>query len=128
MSTTNGLVSVIIPCYNQARFLGQAIESVSRQDYPQFEVIVVDDGSTDDTSEVAARYPGVRVIRQKQLGISAARNRGLRESTGSYLVFLDSDDRLLPHALRIGMNYLLDHSECAFVFGIHQKISADGSL
>lgn len=128
MPNTNGLVSVIIPCYNQAHFLGQAIESVLRQDYSDFEVIVVDDGSSDDTSEVAAGYPRVRIIRQPHEGISGARNRGLEESSGSYLVFLDSDDRLLPHALSVEVNYLRDHSRCAFVFGNHREIAADGSL
>ena len=98
------------------------------QDYPQFEVIVVDDGSSDNTPDIAARYPGVRVIRQEHQGPAVARNRGLRESTGSYLVFLDSDDRLMPHALRVGMKCLLDHAGCAFVFGNYREIAADGSL
>jgi len=62
------LVSVVIPCYNQARFLGEAIESALAQTYPHFEVVVVDDGSTDDTSKVSVRYPGVRLVRQDNLG------------------------------------------------------------
>src|ERR671914_179204 len=93
------LVSVVIPCYNQAHFLGEAIESVLAQNYPHFEVVVIDDGSTDNTSEVASRYPGVRCIRQENQGLAGARNTGIRHSSGSYLVFLDSDDRLLPDAL-----------------------------
>src|SRR5215212_9690625 len=92
------LVSVVIPCYNQAHFLSEAIESVLAQTHPNFEIIVVDDGSTDNTSEVAARYPGVRHIRQDNQGLAAARNTGLRESKGTCLVFLDADDRLLPNA------------------------------
>src|ERR671910_914102 len=71
-----GLVSVVIPCYNQARFLGEAIESVLAQTYPHFEIVVVDDGSTDNTQEVAARYPEVRCSRQHNQGLSAARNSG----------------------------------------------------
>ena len=90
------LVSVIITSYNQARFLSDAIESVLTQTYSQFEMVVVDDGSTDNASEVVARYPGVRYMRQDNQGLSAARNTGLRESNGAYLVFLDADDRLLP--------------------------------
>src|ERR687885_795015 len=113
------VVSVVIPCYNQAHFLGEAIESVLAQSYPHFEIVVVDDGSTDNTSEVAARYPGVRCIRQNNQGVAAARNTGIRESNGSYLVFLDADDRLLPEALEVGLEQLKVHPECAFVSGQH---------
>src|ERR687898_3616338 len=103
------LVSVVIPCYNQARFLGEAIESVLAQSYPHFEVIVVDDGSTDNTSEVAASYAGVRYIRQENQGLAGARNAGIRRSRGSYLVFLDADDRLLADALEAGLASLEEH-------------------
>jgi cellulose synthase/poly-beta-1,6-N-acetylglucosamine synthase-like glycosyltransferase len=75
-----GVVTVVIPCYNQAHFLGEAVESVLAQTYPRHEIIVVDDGSTDETSEVASRYPGVRLIRQENGGLSAARNAGLGQS------------------------------------------------
>lgn len=71
------LVSVIIPCYNQGRFLGDAIESVLQQTYLNFEIIVVDDGSADNTSRVASAHFTVRSIRQKNHGLSAARNAGL---------------------------------------------------
>ncbi len=127
MSTRKQLVSVIIPCYNQGRFLGEAIESVLAQTHPHFEIIVVDDGSTDDTSEVAARYPHVRCIRQKNQGQATARNTGLGATSGSYLVFLDSDDRLLPHALEAGLQCLNAHPECAFVSGQCQLIASGGS-
>jgi glycosyltransferase involved in cell wall biosynthesis len=85
-------ISVIIPCYNGAEFLAETIESVRRQTYPPLEVIVVDDGSTDNTGEVVARYPEVKYIRQKNQGGGVARNTGLRESKGDYLVFQDQDD------------------------------------
>src|ERR687890_856397 len=101
-----GLVSVVIPCYNQAHFLGEAIESVLAQSYPRFEIIVVDDGSTDDTSKVAARHPGGRYVYQNNQGVSAARNSGLARSEGEYVVFLDADDRLLPEALVAGFGGL----------------------
>src|SRR5215217_164041 len=122
------LVSVVIPCYNQAHFLGEAIESVLAQSYPNFEVVVVDDGSMDNTSEVASRYPEVRYVRQDNQGLSAARNKGVSQSKGSYLVFLDADDRLLPQALEVGVRCLEAHPECAFVFGWHRYIAADGSI
>ena len=122
------VVSVIIPCYNQAHFLSDAIESVLAQSYPCFETIVIDDGSPDNTAEVAARYPGVRYVRQTNQGLSAARNTGIRESSGQYLVFLDADDRLLPHALRDGLACFDEHPEAAFVSGHHRYINRDGSL
>ena len=121
------LVSVIITCYNQASFLGEAIESVKKQTYPHFEIIIIDDGSTDDTSEVAARYEGLKYLRQKNEGVVAARNRGLRESKGAYLTFLDGDDRLLPQALDISVQHLYAHPDCAFVYGRCAFIAADGS-
>lgn len=121
------LVSVIITSYNQARFLGDAIESVLTQSYSQFEVIVVDDGSTDNVLEVVARYPRLRYIRQDNQGLSAARNTGLRESNGAYVVFLDADDRLLPIAVETGVNCLRAHPKCGFVSGHYSVIKSDGS-
>src|SRR5215210_7397761 len=114
-----GLVSVVIPCYNQAHFLDEAIESVLSQSYTNFEVIVVDDGSTDTTSEVASGHAdaGVRLFRQENRGLAGARNRGLAESKGEYVVFLDSDDRLLGEALAVGVRELKSHPGCAFVAG-----------
>jgi glycosyltransferase involved in cell wall biosynthesis len=123
------LVSVVIPCYNQAHFLSEAIESVLCQGYTNVEVVVVDDGSTDNASEVASRYEraGVRLIRQENRGRSAARNRGLDEAQGKYVVFLDSDDRLLPEALEVGVKDLEAHPACAFVFGRTSVVGTDGS-
>src|SRR5215207_9860716 len=118
-----GLVSVVIPCYNQAHFLGEAIESVLDQSYPNFEIIVVDDGSPDDTSEVAGRYPEVRLVRQENRGLAGARNAGLSYSEGEYVVFLDADDRLLPEALEAGLKCLKAHSECAFASGRYRFIA-----
>ncbi len=120
-------VSVIIPCYNQARFLGDALASVAAQTQSAAEVIVVDDGSSDNTAEVARRYPGVRLVRQRNAGLAAARNSGLRHATGDYLVFLDADDRLLSSALQIGATALEERPEHAFVFGGVRYIGADGS-
>jgi glycosyltransferase involved in cell wall biosynthesis len=125
-------VSVVIPCYNQARFLGEAIDSVLSQGYTDLEIIVVDDGSKDGPEEVASRYaredPRVRFIRQENRGLAAARNRGLAEARGEYVVFLDSDDRLVLEALEVGVRELEAHPESAFVSGICRKITADGSI
>ncbi|MDF5727076.1 MAG: amino acid adenylation domain-containing protein [Rhizonema sp. PD38] len=122
-------VSVIIPSYNRAAFLPEAIESLLSQTYPMFEIVVVDDGSTDETKEVCARYPNVQYIYQSNQGVSVARNTGIRVSKGEYLLFLDSDDRLLPKAVEIGVNCINAHPEVGFVFGsyIFQSINADGS-
>ncbi len=121
---------MVIPCYNQAHFLADAIQSVLSQTYTDFEIVVVDDGSEDDTPEVASGYaaedPRVRLVRQENRGLAGARNRGLAESGGEYVVFLDSDDRLLEEALEIGIRELESHPGCAFVSGHYRPISADG--
>lgn len=122
------LVSVIIPSYNHAGFVGGTIESVLGQTHRRYEIIVVDDGSTDNSLEVIARYPGLHCISQKNQGVAAARNRGLRESTGDYVVFLDSDDRLLPEALEVGVNCLNAYPEYGFVAGRCNHIAIDGSF
>jgi amino acid adenylation domain-containing protein len=127
-SMTNS-VSVIIPAYNSARFLPEAIESVLRQTYSVFEIVVVDDGSTDETREICDRYPTVKYIYQTNQGIVGARNTGLHNSKGEYLIFFDSDDLLLPNAVEIGVNAFNVHPEVGFVFGnyILQSINPDGS-
>src|SRR2546423_219575 len=122
------LVSVIIPCYNHAQFLSQAIESVLAQSYLNFEVVVVDDGSTDNTAEVARCYSAVFYVRQKNAGLSSARNTGLQQSRGKFLVFLDADDRLLSHALETGIKSVREHPECAFVSGHCRVIDSSGGI
>ncbi|MEX8546204.1 MAG: glycosyltransferase family 2 protein [Mucilaginibacter sp.] len=114
------LVSVIIPCYNQGIYLEKAIESILSQSYRNFEIIVVDDGSTDQTKEVAQKYPLVKYVYQSNQGVSAARNIGIKNSTGELVVFLDADDWLLPDALFININYLIQNPEAAFVSGAHE--------
>ena len=120
------LVTIIIPCYNGAAFLEETLRSALAQSYRAVEVIVVDDGSTDSSPEIAQRLP-VRYIRQENRGLSAARNAGIRESKGSYVVFLDADDRLLPEAVESGLRVLQAHPECAIAVGDHVFIAADGS-
>jgi glycosyltransferase involved in cell wall biosynthesis len=95
-----GKVSVIIPTYNHAQFLSAAIQSVLSQTYQNFEIIVVDDGSTDNTKEVVGEFGSlVRFIWQENQGLSAARNTGLRLAQGEYIGFLDADDIWLPEFL-----------------------------
>lgn len=103
----SGLVSVIIPAYNRAGFITIALDSVRAQTYRPIECLVVDDGSDDDTERVAAEWGrkadaqfSLRYFRQENQGAAAARNRGLRESKGEFINFLDSDDRLLPETVQ----------------------------
>src|SRR5215212_8893489 len=95
-------VAVVIPCFEQARFLDGAIDSVLTQSCAADEIIVVDDGGDDDLSGIVSKYPNVRLIRQANRGLAASRNAGLREAKSDKIAFLDADDRLLPDAVRAG--------------------------
>ncbi len=127
MSTPLQSVSVVIPCYSQAHLLPEAISSACAQRGAAVEIVVVDDGSPDDVGGVAARFSGVRCIRQSNRGLSAARNTGLRASGGEFVVFLDADDRLLPGALAAGLECLASHPGSAFAYGDFRFMSADGT-
>src|SRR5688500_11873907 len=115
------LVSVIIPCFNQGKFLAEAIASVQKQTYPRVEIIVIDDGSVDDTRSVALSA-GVKYYYQENAGLSAARNTGIARSNGFFLVFLDADDILYPNAIEVNLEYLLQNPSWAFVSGGHDKV------
>jgi glycosyltransferase involved in cell wall biosynthesis len=124
------LVSIVIPCYNHGAFLAEALASIGTP-HARTEIVVVDDGSTDCTSDVVATFDTTndfRSVRQQNAGLAAARNRGLRESRGQFVVFLDADDRLAPGAVDIGTAMLDEHPECAFVFGRCQMMDRDGHL
>lgn len=102
-------VSVIIPTYNRSHFIGEAINSVLMQDIKDcdIEIIIVDDGSTDNTREVVKEFGNkVRYILQKNQGAGAARNRGIEEASGEWILFLDSDDRWLPYKLSLQFKVL----------------------
>ncbi len=100
MKNAEPTISVVIPCYNAAPFLRETIDSVLAQTHPALEVIVIDDGSTDDSANIAESYgPPVRVIRQHNQGESVARNRGMDEAKGDWIALLDADDLWLPHKL-----------------------------
>jgi hypothetical protein len=120
------LVSVVIPCFEQAHFLGTAIESVLAQDHPDLELIVVDDGSPDNVGAVAGSYPGVRCLRQENGGLAAARNAGLAEARGEFVLFLDADDRLLPEAIARGLDELRGDPEAAMAAGTWVLIGEEG--
>lgn len=118
MTGNNLLVSVIIPVYNCERYLAQAIESVLAQTYRPIEIIVVDDGSTDRSADVAKRFAvPVRYCFQSHSGSGAARNRGIRMATGSHFAFLDADDLWVQDKLACQMKAFNNDSELDMVFG-----------
>lgn len=113
-------VSVIIPCFNQAKFLPEAIDSVLAQTLDNLECIIVNDGSPDNTRDVIAKYllrdSRVRYLEQINLGVSAARNYGIQESVGRYIQFLDADDVIMPEKLKVQTELLNLESAPALSF------------
>jgi len=117
------LVSVIIPCYNHGRYLANAINSIyAQQGYANYEIVIVDDGSVDETKAVVASFSEVKYIHQQNAGLSAARNTGIVNSSGKYLIFLDADDWLMQDAIRVNLSYLDSNPDIAFVSGAHVKV------
>ena len=105
-------VSVIMPAYNTAQYIGDAIDSVLNQDYPNKELIIIDDGSTDGTVDIIRRYePAVTLLTQKNQGSAVARNAGLDAARGDYVAFLDSDDIWLPGKLTAQVTYMEQHPQ-----------------
>jgi glycosyltransferase involved in cell wall biosynthesis len=111
------LISVIIPTYNAARFLPEALGSIRQQAYEPLEIIVVDDGSTDGTKSLMAELPDVRYLHQSNQGPAAARNAGIQAARGDLLAFLDVDDLWTPDHLRLLLPHLLAEPQLRFVWG-----------
>ncbi|MFT6631187.1 MAG: glycosyltransferase involved in cell wall biosynthesis [Bacteriovoracaceae bacterium] len=109
--------SVIIPTFNRAQTLNRAIESVLRQTYKNFELIIVDDGSTDTTQSILNNYPQLKVIKQENQGVSHARNTGVKEARAEWVCFLDSDDEWLEGKLELQEQFLKDHPELNCIHG-----------
>lgn len=115
MNTEQNLVTVVIPCHNYGQYLGEAIESALNQTYQPVEVVVVDDGSMDESVEVASRYP-VTLLAQQNSGVCVAVNRGVSASSGAYVLRLDADDRLAPTYVDETLAELLRDPDTHFVY------------
>lgn len=112
-----GLVSVVIPAFNGAKYIGETIESILAQTYRPLEVLVVDDGSTDATGEIVQRFGDpVRYIRQQNAGTAAARNRAVAESRGEFIALLDQDDLWVPHKLERQIPRFAEDAQIGLVF------------
>ncbi|HUW82368.1 MAG TPA: glycosyltransferase family A protein [Phycisphaerae bacterium] len=136
------LVTIVIPTYNRADLLAETLDSVSAQTFRDYEIIVVDDGSTDHTAQmIARRSEPIRYFRQRNEGASSARNHGLREARGSLVAFLDSDDLWLPEYLQACVELLRQRDELAMVYcdftcigetgqpvNGHRKVQHDGDV
>lgn len=128
---TQPLVSVITATYNMGAYLGDTVESLLAQTHPAMEVVVVDDGSTDDeTPAVLARYaddPRVRIVRQENAGQTVAKNRGLREATGEFVGFCDADDLWRPEKVARQLPLFDDEGRVGVVYGNFQFIDGEGA-
>lgn len=123
------LVSTVVPTYNAARYIEETLQSIAdqRTDFDT-EIIVVDDGSTDDTRARVEAFVGARLIRQENAGPSAARNRGIAAARGRYVAFLDADDLWAPDKLAVQIAIFRDHPDLGLVFGDCRQFDASGPL
>lgn len=125
------LISVIVPCYNYARFLPETLECLLQQTYTNWECIVVDDGSTDNTQEVCRHYSQkdqrIRFIHQHNQGLSTARNNGIKAAKGTFIQLLDSDDTISDFKLEHQLNVFITHPETDMVYSNYKLMDEDGS-
>ena len=130
--TKQPIISVIVPCYNQGQYLAETLDSVLSSTLQDWECIIVNDGSTDNSADVAKRFverdSRFRLLYQQNAGPSAARNHGVNESTGEFILFLDGDDKIESEYISSGVSYLKRHTDCtlfyckARTFGSEEKI------
>ena len=109
-------ISVIIPVYNGEAYLREAIDSVLNQTYRPSEILIIDDGSTDNSASIAQSYPSICYIYQINQGVSAARNVGIQAAQGKFIAFLDADDMWTPNKLEVQLSYLLKHPHIGYTF------------
>jgi glycosyltransferase involved in cell wall biosynthesis len=126
---TTPTFSILMPVFNGAAHVGQAIESALVQSYPNFELIIVNDGSTDNSAQVIHPYladPRIGYIEQPNGGVAAARNAAIRVAKGRYIGFLDQDDLWLPEKLRLQVQYLDDRPDVGLVHANQSHFDSDG--
>ncbi|MGY4492045.1 glycosyltransferase family 2 protein [Pseudomonas sp. TE3610] len=130
MTSNDKLISVVVPTYNYAHYLPRVLDSVLGQWADDLELVIVDDGSTDDTGAVLARYaersPSIRVIRQPNGGAASARNLGVSNARGQYVLPLDADDELVPSALQVFRSMLTAHPGADLMLAGHLSVMPDG--
>ena len=126
MNLNEPTVSIVVPAYNAAPFISDALQSIQDQTYRDYEVIVVDDGSTDETAQVVSSFPSVRLLRQKNQGAAAAKNSGISAARGSYVAFLDADDTWMPSKLELQLAFLNDNPELGMAISEHIIVEEDG--
>jgi glycosyltransferase involved in cell wall biosynthesis len=119
-------ISVLTPVYDGARFLADALASARAQTWPAAEIIVVDDGSRDDSAAIAAATPGVTCIRAVHAGVAAARNRALAAAHGDFIAFLDADDLWTADKLEVQVGHMLEHPELGFTFTAQEVMLEPG--
>ena len=122
----NPLASIVVPVFNGEKYLDAALQSILDQDYRPIELIVVDDGSTDDTAGIAHSYEDVQYIYQENQGPSAARNAGIWVAHGEFISFLDADDRWTPDKLTVQIGYLQMHPDVDFVVAKRRMVIEEG--
>ena len=126
------MFTVVMPVYNHQAYVSEAIESVRSQTFENWELIIVDDGSTDRSPEIidshAAQDPRIVAIHQSNTGQALARNNAIARARGKWMVYLDSDDKYLPQALQNYHDYLKDHPDAKFIYGYRHRLNEDGTI
>ena len=120
-------VTAIVPVRDGARFLADALRSIVEQERPADEILVVDDGSCDESAAIARSFPGVRCLSQPAVGAAAARNRGVAAASGALVAFLDADDRWTPDKLRVQIAHLAAHPAVDYVLA-HQCLHLEPGM
>lgn len=126
MQESNPLVSIIVPYYKQAAFIAESVRSAKTQGYPNIEIILVDDGSPDPVEPLLREIGHLQIVRTENAGVSAARNTGFQRSAGEYLIFLDSDDVLMPGAIEAHLKAMRARPEAGLSFGAIRIIDETG--